>query len=131
MKRLLFIVVTSLISIGLYHWFSHGNSLTGYKTDLASIANSPGSLTDKPLKITARVLSAITLMNYTKCLLGDSTNHTAWLISNKPFKKGEQINVNAHLYILYQQDEQQYVVLVDDDLKIAKDVLHGVFSVFH
>lgn len=130
MKKLLFITMTSLITFGIYHWFSHGNPLTGYKTDLAAIENSPGSLTEKPLKVTAKVLTATTVLNYTKCLLGDSTNHTAWLVSNKPFKKGEKINVNVHLYILYQKDEQQYIVLVDDDFKIAKDILNGLLSAF-
>ncbi|HAL81362.1 MAG TPA: hypothetical protein DCO83_03290 [Mucilaginibacter sp.] len=129
MKKLVFIALTSLFSIVIYHFFKHPESLSGNKANIDSLTKNPAAYTEKALTVDATVMESTSVMNYTKCLIGDNQNHTIWFISNKPYKKGELIEVNAHLYVIFQKDEQQCAVLIDDDFKMIKGILHYLQNV--
>lgn len=125
MRNIILLAFTFIAGYFTYHFISGSAHLPGFNssTSIAELIKTPSSFTDSTLEIEAKVIESTTVMNYTKSTISDNNGNKITLIGNKPYKEGEEINLKAHLYILYQKDGKQCSMLVDDNFKMLKGIL--------
>jgi hypothetical protein len=126
MKTIIVLVLAFVGGYFTYHILSGSKHLPGFHSSIpiAEINENPGSFTDTSLDIEAKIIESVTLMNYTKSTISDKSGSHILLICNKPYKVGEEINLKAHLYVLFQKQDKQCIVLIDDNFKMVQGVLH-------
>jgi hypothetical protein len=126
MKTILILVIGLVGGYFTYHFHFGSKDLPRFDShiSISDITKHPGLYTDSILDVKAKVIESTTLLNYTKSIISDNSGNIIVLVGKKPYKSGDEIDIKAHLYILYQEQGKQYGVLVDDDLKILK----GLFN---
>ena len=125
MKKIIFISIAFIGGYIAYHFLSGSKTFPVFDTHIAisEMIKNPSSYTDSTLAVKAKILESSTLLNYTKSTISDKNGNEIVLIGNKPYRSGEEIDIKAHLYVLYHEHEKQYTVLVEDDFKILKGIL--------
>lgn len=125
MKTILLLAIAFVGGYFAYHFLSGSKSFPGFDSHIpiSEITKNPGAYTDSILDIKAKVLESTTLLNYTKSTISDNSGNKIVLIGNKPYKSGDEVDIKAHLYILYQEQEKQCSILVDNDFKMLKGLL--------
>jgi hypothetical protein len=125
MKNLILLAIAFVGGYFAYHFISGSKKFPGFDShiSISEITKNPSAYTDSTLDVKAKILESTTLLNYTKSTISDNDGNKIVLIGNKPYKTGEEIDIKAHLYVLYQQHEKQCSVLVEDDFKMLKGIL--------
>lgn len=123
------ILISALVLGGaflLYHFLrgSEGVPILDPHTSIGDITQKSSSYTGNSLHIKSSVLESTTLLNYTKSTILDNAGDKIVLIGNIPYQKGDEIDIKVHLYVLYQAQKKKYAILVDDDFKMVKDMIH-------
>ena len=67
--------------------------------------------------------SCESILNYSKVEISDQTGEEILLLSNKPYKKGEIVDVSGRLIVLYQDQNKNCLVFLDKGFKPMNDML--------
>jgi hypothetical protein len=75
-----------------------------------------------------KVKNCQSILNYSKAIITDNSDSVIMLISDKPFKKGETTNVTGRMIVVYQKNNQNCIVFVDNSLKPINDLLQVIVN---
>jgi len=73
-----------------------------------------------------QIKSCESVLNYSKAVITDRSGETILLLSDKPFKSGEIINLTGRMLVIYQKEDNNYLVFVDAHFKPMNDLLRIV-----
>lgn len=73
-----------------------------------------------------KIKSCESVLNYSKAVITDESGETILLLSDKPFKSGETIHITGRMLVVYQNEDENFLVFVDAHLKPMNDLLRLV-----
>lgn len=70
-----------------------------------------------------QIESCESVLNYSKAVITDGSGEMILLLSDKPFKRGETIDISGMMLVVYQKNNESCLVFVDSRLKPMNDLL--------
>jgi hypothetical protein len=120
MKKI--IILTALIVAGYfgYKLFSGARiaALLEPQITISDLRNNPNVFADSLVELQGvTVESSESVLNYSKCSISDPEGQKILLLSCKPYRKGQIINVRGRFLQVYHRDEKNFDAFVAQDLK--------------
>ncbi len=132
MKRLIiFVIIILFCAFGITHWLinEQQSSLTQHIT-IDDLKRNNSTFSDSTICLKkVVVLDSQTLLNYTKATITDDSKERILLLTNKPFVKGQTIDVIGKLVVVYQSENKSLLVFIDNGLKPSNEIFQTIKKV--
>lgn len=127
MKNLLILIVT-VIAGGYIATQTSCNGKVGSflepKVTIADLKTKQSTLADSLVTLyDVSIESCESVLNYSKAVITDRSGEKILLLSDKPFKRGEIVDITGRMMVVYQKEDESCLVFIDSRLKPMNDLL--------